>query len=232
MQPSKTEHLQHPTHTAHENVLQTDPHSNDNGISGASSYTVLANGTQQASSPVDYYTTKNGGVRPIGVCDVARRILFRCNPNDPGYITNGADWYPLYGSMQDYFYFHSTAIDITVELSCCKYPISGKLQQYWMDNKDSFLEFILAAHMGIKGYVIDSVTGEPIQNAVITANKSKDTVSSKDGLFWKLLLPGTYRVKVMASGYNPNVSLIRVKNDNKQSAEIINYWLNPVIHVL
>ena len=37
-------------------------------------------------------------------------------------ITNGADWYSLTGGMMDYSYIFTSCAEITIELSCCKYP--------------------------------------------------------------------------------------------------------------
>jgi carboxypeptidase D len=46
------------------------------------------------------------------------------------------------GGMQDYNYFHSNCFEITLELSCCKFPYARELEKYWYDNKDALLAFI------------------------------------------------------------------------------------------
>lgn len=62
--------------------------------------------------------------------------------NFPGGITNGNAWYPLYGGMQDWNYLQAGCMEITVELSCIKYPNSVSLDDYWTENKFAMLVFL------------------------------------------------------------------------------------------
>ncbi len=84
-------------------------------------------------------------------------------------ITNGAQWYPVCGGMQDYNYLSSNCFEITVELGCNKFPAGNTLAQYWKDNLNSFYEFIWLSHIGIKGVV--TMNGRPVANAKIMVVK-------------------------------------------------------------
>ena len=78
-------------------------------------------------------------------------------------ISNGAQWYPLRGGMQDFNYFYSNCIELTFELSCCKYPEVKALKTEWKLNLNSMITFLEMAQIGIKGLVIDRKTGRPIK---------------------------------------------------------------------
>jgi len=46
------------------------------------------------------------------------------------------------GGMQDYNYLHSNCFEITIELSCCKYPKSTELAKEWDNNKEALLSYM------------------------------------------------------------------------------------------
>ncbi|NXG31015.1 CBPM Carboxypeptidase, partial [Dromaius novaehollandiae] len=66
----------------------------------------------------------------------------------PEGITNGYSWYQLEGGMQDYNYVWGQCFEITLELSCCKYPPADQLEEFWRDNKVALIEYIKQVHLG------------------------------------------------------------------------------------
>lgn len=58
--------------------------------------------------------------------------------------------------MQDYNYVHSNALEITLEISCCKHPPASHLATYWIDNKNALLAYMEKTNTGVKGLVTDS----------------------------------------------------------------------------
>ena len=44
--------------------------------------------------------------------------------------------------MEDYNYLHSNCMEITIELSCCKYPKAEQLKTEWENNKESLLAYM------------------------------------------------------------------------------------------
>lgn len=53
--------------------------------------------------------------------------------------------------MQDFNYIYSNCFEITIELSCCKFPSPSVLTIEWENNRESMLTYIESVHMGIKG---------------------------------------------------------------------------------
>ncbi|XP_047246006.1 carboxypeptidase M [Girardinichthys multiradiatus] len=118
-------------------------------------------------------------------------------------ITNGYHWYPLEGGMQDYNYVWAQCLELTLELSCCKFPHWKELPALWMDNKKALLAYIQQVHLGIKGQVFDS-SGTPVQKAVVEVEGRRNMCpfrTNQYGEYYRLLLPGTYTFRVMYPGH-------------------------------
>lgn len=116
-------------------------------------------------------------------------------------ITNGAHWYIVTGGMQDWNYIHTNDMEITVEVSCFKYPWSKDMKKYWDDNQESLIEFMEQVHRGIRGFVVDT-EGNAIANASVSVAgiQGKTVRSYESGDYWRLLLPGEYSITVSADG--------------------------------
>lgn len=127
--------------------------------------------------------------------------------------------------MQDYNYIWGSCMEITLELSCCKFPHHYELPKFWMDNKQALLRYIGEVHRGVRGFILD-----PNGNAVPRANlkikgRNVGFKSSKVGEFWRILLPGVYTMEVYADGYNPTEKQFHV---NEGQPTLINVQLTPL----
>lgn len=110
-------------------------------------------------------------------------------------ITNGAQWYILYGGMQDFNYLHSNCFELTIEMGCQKFPPANQLERYWDDNKRPLLRMIEMTHIGIAGFIRDQ-NGHPLNGTTVHVSGIKhDVRSAQDGDYWRLLLPGAYKVR-------------------------------------
>merc|ERR1711862_345100 len=131
------------------------------------------------------------------------------------------------------------------ELGCDKYPPASSLPGEWQDNKESLLEFIWAAHWGIKGVVRDSLTGDGIAAATVHVRNisrldkygrmqsdiTHDVTSASKGDYWRLLTDGEYEIIVEAEGYEPQAKLVQVNNGHKEATRL-DFDLVPVTKYL
>ena len=115
----------------------------------------------------------------------------------PDGVSNGAEWYALSGSMTDFNYIFSNCFELTVELSCCKFPEDNQLELEWQKNKKSLINFLKNAHIGVKG-IVQSSKGKRISGAEIrvTDNRKRVTTSTR-GEYWRLLPPGKYQMQAV-----------------------------------
>lgn len=126
-------------------------------------------------------------------------------------FANGAQWHSqntggaFQGSLKDFSYLFTSNLELSLELTCCKYPTSFFLLREWENNKKSLLTYMEQVQMGIKGLV--SLEGNRPQSGadIIIWNpdgkrRAKNVATSDNGEFWKILLPGrngnnTYKIQ-------------------------------------
>ncbi|MEE6505632.1 hypothetical protein FKM82_005597 [Ascaphus truei] len=123
-----------------------------------------------------------------------------CNESFPGGVINSAAWYPVKGCLQDYNYIQGQCLEVTLEVSCCKYPMDDQLQTLWQQNQQALIELIKQVHKGIKGRVLDTA-GNPIPRAtlrMVAGHEEYLYTAASNGEFYKIVLPGKYTLYVSA----------------------------------
>ncbi len=136
----------------------------------------------QAASPPGYMTALNNG------------------------ITNGYDWYTTSGNRQDFMtYFHGSR-EVTIEISDAQLLPASQLDDHWQWNRQALLDYIGQARYGIHGVITD-YNEQPLAATVeivgldSVADNSFALTDPDVGDYHRLLLPGTYTIRVNASGY-------------------------------
>lgn len=117
-------------------------------------------------------------------------------------VVNGAQWYVITGSLQDWSYGYTDCIDLTCEISAIKWPPASHLANYWNLNQESILSLLEFVQRGVHGTVV-STGGIPLTEAVITVsgNDKLMHVGSTCADYHRLLLPGNYTITASAQGY-------------------------------
>ncbi|CAF0970736.1 unnamed protein product [Adineta steineri] len=129
-----------------------------------------------------------------------------------GTVIRGADWYEIIGSMQDYGYLNYGTIELTMEVSCCKYPYDNLLMSYWNYNRNAMIELLFQAQRGVKGLILNE-NYQPIPLTQVMIDDRRPVVNVTPlGEFWRILLPGTYTLKVFHRGYEIYRQQILIKN--------------------
>ncbi|XP_013780645.1 carboxypeptidase D-like [Limulus polyphemus] len=125
--------------------------------------------------------------------------------------------------MQDYNYVQAGCMEITVELSCCKYPHHSELPHFWASNRESLLKFLGAAHEGVKGLVIDSNRNFLSKTRLKIKGRDMDFYSTKNGEYWRILLPGNYTIEAYLSGFVVTEAHFSVMSNQMTSLNLTMY---------
>ncbi|KAJ7325075.1 hypothetical protein JRQ81_018095, partial [Phrynocephalus forsythii] len=112
--------------------------------------------------------------------------------------------------MQDFNYLFSNCFEITLELSCHKFPAQEDLEFEWLANREALIAYIEQVHQGIKGIVTDDNNNKVAGAVISVEGVAHDVTSGEHGDYFRLLLPGTYTVTASADGYQPQIQTVTV----------------------
>lgn len=136
----------------------------------------------------------------------------------PTGVTNGGDWYVVYGGRQDYMNYWHHCKEITIELSNTKLLSSSQLLEYWEYNYQALLNMLECALQGVKGRVTD-MNNNPLAANLKVLDHDKDNSNAvtnpETGIYYRLLLANkTYDFAVMSEGYTgKTVQIQTTEND-------------------
>jgi hypothetical protein len=130
-----------------------------------------------------------------------------------GYI-EGANWYQITGSRQDYENYYNHCREWTLEISRIKTLTASQLPNYWEYNYRSFLNNTEQLLYGFKGIVSDSLTDEPLYaNVFVSRHDLAESnfyghtdvyTDAQTGYYARPIKAGTYTVRYSADGYVPS----------------------------
>ena len=134
-------------------------------------------------------------------------------------VTNGATWYSITGSRQDYMNAFAQCREVTIECSSDKTPDAAQLPNFWNRNHNSMLAFMEQARNGVHGIVYDAATGLPIQGvtvSVLNHDISNSYVTTHSvGDFHRPIKGGTYTFIFDKEGYAREFVEVTVADDQR-----------------
>ncbi len=139
-------------------------------------------------------------------------------------VTNGWDWYPLYGGRQDCITYFYGGREVTIELDSTKLTPEDSLPNLWNYTRRSYLHYLEQAMFGIRGFVFDSLTNKPLK-AKIELEGYDDSSSivysdSLTGKYYRLIYEGNYTLRCSANRY------ITKEIQNVEALNRKQTWLN------
>ncbi|GAX75469.1 hypothetical protein CEUSTIGMA_g2912.t1 [Chlamydomonas eustigma] len=151
------------------------------------------------------------------------------NREFPTGITNGAQWYPVYGGMQDWNYFAANCMELTLELNEKKWPDVPRLAQMWQENLKAFVQYPQTVVLGgVHGHIFSS--GDAGERNALAASihiqsQGMEISSCPSGQYYRPLAPGLYNMTVESSGHIASTVEIRVPEDGL--GLVLNIELKP-----
>ncbi|MDD3630116.1 MAG: M14 family zinc carboxypeptidase [Bacteroidales bacterium] len=160
---------------------------------------------------------------------------FEYQPSGADYpgVIEGASWYVVSGSRQDWMNYFTHCREITLEISNTKTPAASELVNFWTYNYHSFLNYLEQAIYGIRGTVIDGCTGNPMKALITIYNHDADSSQVYSHLphgdYYRPIAAGTWTMIVSAPGYQSDtITNITIQNKSITVSNVTLYPYPPV----
>jgi PKD repeat protein len=144
-------------------------------------------------------------------------------------ITNGAEWYIITGSRQDYENAYGECREVTIECSSTKKPNASTMPTYWNYNHNAMLGFMEQCLNGIHGVVYDAATNQPIVGATVNVQNHDNNLSKVTthnvGDFHRPIKGGSYTLEINKEGYCP--AFVDVSVSDGQRVDLDTIYLEP-----
>ena len=145
-------------------------------------------------------------------------------------VTNGADWYVITGSRQDYENAYGECREVTIECSTTKKPSASTMPTYWNYNHTAMLALIEQCINGVHGFVYDASTNAPLQGVTVTVENHDNNLSKVTthnvGDFHRPIKGGTYTFTFAKQDYHPQSVQVTVADNQRVDLDPV--FLVPV----
>lgn len=122
------------------------------------------------------------------------------------YGQGNSGMYAINGSTKDGNYGVMGSISWSIEISYDKQPPASQIMQFYNWNYPSMMALIEHSGYGLEGTITDANTGEAVQATIFVNDQMQCFSDAEVGDFHKYVLPGKYSIKVVANGYETQVS--------------------------
>jgi uncharacterized repeat protein (TIGR01451 family) len=173
----------------------------------------------------------NGLFYNFSVGYAARNSLIY-NGSFPNGVTQGWEWYTVYGGMQDWAYVWRGEHHVTIELGNTKKPAYEQMTTYWNYNRAAMIWWLQRVLSGFRGRVLDARTSAPLEAVVsVTGMNQPNSVRTDPevGDYHRTIYTGTYTLSAAAAGYQVQTGQVTVIGNT--SAAVKDFYLCPTAFV-
>lgn len=149
-------------------------------------------------------------------------------------VTQGFDWYPVYGGRQDFVTWELQGREVTIELNDPKDIPPSQLPLLWEYNYRSLIQYLENALYGIQGKVENVKDLKPVPAKVFIKGHDADSShvysDTITGSFVRLISPGIWDLSFSATGFRDTTvkSVVVLQDERTDLLVRMTPEINPI----